>query len=85
MKKMHYLELPIERYYITVRLVTMYDKGWDWDKDGAGQPPYLSYEWELVNVFKNNRVIPRPESLTDQKISELIIEQMQNGNIDYEN
>jgi len=85
MRKMHYVELPIEAYKIIVRVVTFYDKGYDYDRDGGGQPPYLSYEWELVNVFKNNRVIPRPESLTDQKISDLISEQLQNQNIDYEN
>jgi len=85
MRKMHYVEIPIEAYKITVRVVTMFDKGWDWDKDGAGQPPYLTYEWELMLVHKNNRVIPRPASLTDQKINDLIQEQIQNRNIDYEN
>ena len=67
-----------------LRLLTIYDNGIDYDKDGHGQDAYLYYDWELITVRKNNKVIKRPEKLTDEIIRGIISNELQSGNINYE-
>lgn len=84
MKKTHYIELRHEGFTFMVRLLTIYDREVQYDKDGHGQDAYLYYDWELITVRKNNKVIKRPEKLTDEIIRQIISNELQSGNINVE-
>lgn len=84
MRKTHYIELRHEGYTFMVRVLTIYDPEVQYAKDGHGQDAYLYYDWEFISVRKNNKVIPRPETLTDEIIREIISNELQSGNINYE-